>query len=367
MIRQRDIQHLLTQPGADRTLSLYLRVDPGRAENQASTPAWRVTLRGALRELRASARGDEILRSLCDRSEAFLEHYRAESKSLALFMTPKSSDIFALPLALAADEVAYGRPRIAPLLWLVDEYEPHVIVVMHDGEARFLKASLGRTRDEEVRRSEVEAYDFREKLQMPTGLGQGDRIHGGRGRDAHEATLADHERRFFREVAERCRELLEESGARRLVLAGSEVAAHGLKAELRGPVADALIGVVATANHLGNQQLLDRILPLAVDHERRRELELADEVLGLARAGGRGAIGLEATEAALDRAQVELLIVAYPLGDPEVQERLLHRALGRGAAVELVAGAAAERLREVDGVAARLFYAGGVDDTAVQS
>lgn len=356
MIDLADIHRLIAQPDADRTLSVYLMVDAARLENQAATPGWRIWLKNALRELRGQHPEDEALGALRRRCEALLEQQRGRGKGLAVFLTPTSERVHELPVPLAEHAIAYGQPSLAPLLFAMDEYERTLIVVVDQERARFITGYMGGAQREGTHVNDVEAYDFRHKDQMPTGRNQGDRTMGGSNRDAFAATLEDHLRRFHQEVAAQMRQLVEDRGIRRIILGGPIESAHALKHELHESLARQVVAIVPIPQWQGDGAVVQLALPAALEVEHRQEEALVDEVVGLARSGGRGALGRAAVEDCLARQQVELLILPWPLADAALRDRLPLAALAGGARIEFVSGAAAERVNAEGGVAARLFY-----------
>lgn len=356
MIDFSDIHRLLSQPDADKTLSLYLTVDASRLENHAATPGWRIWLKNALRELQGAHPEDEEFAALRKRAEERLDNYRGHSKALALFLTPGGEQVFELPVPLADNAIAYGRASLAPLLWLLDEYERTLILIVDQERARFISGYMGAATREGFHNNDFVAYDFPEKTQMPTGHMQGGRVAGGSNRDAFAATEGDHRRRFFQEVAEQARRLKEESGASRLILGGSEEAAHAVKREMHDTVANSVIAIVPIPQWVDDGEVVRLAAPHALAYERQREVEIVDEIIGFAKSGGRGALGHPEVAGCLQRQQVELLVLPWPIEDPDFRDRLPREALAAGAKIELVSGAAAERVRAEGGVVARLFY-----------
>lgn len=356
MIDFADIHRLISQPDADRTLSVFLMVDAARLENHAATPGWRIWLKNALRALRSQHPEDETFDALRRRCEALLEQRRDHAKGLALFLTPSSEQLFELPVPLAENAVAYGRASLAPLLFAMDEYERTLIVVVDQTRARFISGYMGGASREGTHVNDVEAYDFAEKDQMPTGRNQGDRTMGGSNRDAFAATISDHLRRFYQEVAAQARQIAEGKGIRRVILGGPVESVHALKHEMHESLAKLVAAIVPIPQWLDDNAVMRQALPAVLEVEHQQEQELVEEVVDLARSGSRGALGLAAVEDCLARQQVELLILPWPLADAALRDHLPLAALGAGARVEFVSGAAAERLNEEGGVAARLFY-----------
>jgi hypothetical protein len=67
-------------------------------------------------------------------------------------------------------------------------------------------------------------------------------------------------------------------------------------------------------------------------------------------------VGEDAVLRALDEGMVRTLVLASPLDDTELGERLLRRSFDSSGAVEFVHGRAADLLRAEGGAAADLFY-----------
>ncbi|WP_434425371.1 hypothetical protein [Nannocystis pusilla] len=361
MLKLTDVNRVLSQPAADKTLSIYAQVDPSLFENQGRTPGWRIWLKNSLRDLKA-AHEDPTVAELIARAEQFFATLRPECKAVAAFFTPGAEEVLRLQVPIVQPECHFGRPAVGPLLWLLDEYEPYVVALVDSEKVRFFVAQLGRAGLGGTRYNEVREYDFPPKYLPATGRGEGGYTQGGNNRDAFEATISDHTRRFYRQVAEQCGHLLEETGAKRILLGGIETLAHAVQALMHDTVRKAVIAVVPTPLHLSDQAVWDHLMPHALEHERAHECALVDEVVDLAKAGGRGALGIATVLGCLKNKQVELLLVPWPLAEPELQVNLPELAMAAGARIELVAGAAAERVLQEGGLAARLFY--GIPEAA---
>jgi hypothetical protein len=321
MFDAHDLHRLLSQPDADRTLSLYLRTDAALLENHAAVPGWRIWAKNALHKL-------------------------AHAK----------------PVPLAENIAGYGRAAIGPLLWAQDEYRRTLIAVVDKERARYVSGYMGGASREGTHVNDFIAYDFPEKTMMPHGV----RTMGGSNRDAFAATEADHLRRFYQEVAEQIRHLMADLKVTRLVLGGSDEAAHAVQRELHASVAKLVVALVPIPHYVDDAEVVRRVLPAASASERARESALVGDVIDLAKSGGRGALGPAEVAACLERKQVELLLLPWP-GEDVTLELMAREALAAGAAVELVSGEAAARVVEEGGVAARLFYATPAELVAAES
>ncbi len=356
MLDLADIHRLISQPDADQTLSLYLMVDAGRLENHAAVPGWRIWAKNALRELQGKHGDDANFAALRKRAEERLDAHTGHSKGLALFLTPSGEQVFELPVPLVENSASYGRASLGSLLWLLDEYEKTLIVIVDQERSRFISGYMGSASREGMHNNDFEAYDFAEKTQMPSGHMHGGRVAGGSNRDSFASTEADHRRRFFQEVAAQARHIKEELKVERVIIGGSEEAAHAVKREMHESVAKCVVAIVPIPQWVDDGEVVRLASPSSIEYERKRESELVEEAIGFAKSGGRGAIGFAEIAECLERKQVELLILPWPIEDPEIRDRLPREALAAGAKIELVSGDAADRVREEGGAVARLYY-----------
>lgn len=356
MIEVQDVKQLIAK--AD-VLSLFLHVDPGERVNQAKTPAWRIWLKNALRDIEKNL-DDEVARQTWDRIQGhlddYLDSYSPRSKTLVLFIGEDFEQVHELPVVLE-NRIAYGKPLVAPLLWAIDEYEPYLIVLVDRDRARFVSASLGRASRTDEMRIDLDDYDWGEKqLMLAFSAAAGGQVAQGSKRDQFNTMLDAHVRRFHEQVVDRARELARKMNARRIILGGSEKAAHAVR-EMMGERSDpCVVAIVPIPFHLGDDRVLERILPVATEYERQQETALVDELIGLAKAGGSAALGREEVLKALEQQRIDLLVAPWPLPDT-IDSQLPLQVLEAGSDITLVHGAAAEKLNAEGGMVARLYYA----------
>lgn len=354
-----DLDHLkqLVSEVDGNVLSLYLHVDPGYQENQADIPAWQIWLKNALRDIENGLADEEKPRwqAIQKRLDDYLTGYQPGGKTLVLILGEDIEHIHELPVALD-NAASYGEPLLVPLLWAIDEYERYLIVLVDKEQARFISAYLGYAFTDGQMTIDIDDYDFRQKTLMPASDGSR-ALREGSNRDRFEDTLEAHHRRFYKQIADETRRLAEEIDTDRIVLGGSEQAAHALQEELHESVAKLVIGILSIPMATRDSDVAEHIRQKAEAFERHNEMQLVEDVIGLARSEGRGALGLKDVQRALDMQQVELLILPFPMEDEALAKELSLKALEANSHVELVHGDAAERLRQEGDVAARLYYA----------
>ncbi|MBK8030511.1 MAG: hypothetical protein IPK17_13605 [Chloroflexi bacterium] len=230
----------------EHTLTLYLNVDNTTPENQATTPAWRIYAKNKLFELETAAKSQtDGWADIRARVDEFFEQYRPSSKGLALFAWNGSLQTIELPFAVE-NQATFGNAQIAPLLWVLDEYEPYLIVLVDQEKARFFLAQLGSVGFREGMEVDLEGYDFAERTYTasPNPVGGGNAVHGGSGRDDHEAMLDEHRTRMYRQVATGIETYVNQRQIRRFFLGGSEQSAHAVKNLLPPKLQDTAIATL---------------------------------------------------------------------------------------------------------------------------
>ncbi|MCS7172178.1 MAG: VLRF1 family aeRF1-type release factor [Armatimonadetes bacterium] len=321
MLEAGDLENLVSLSRRD-VLSICLDVDPTKPENQRPEPAWRIWARHALHEVVEQLPREErrSAKEVADRIVQYLRDSRLQGRGLALFAASDLWREYVLPVPLL-NRVRYGRPDVWPLLWAMDEYEPHAILIVHRDHARLLVAYLGSASLIEEETLELDTTSWRFTAGRPptfTGrLGTG--ATRGAQRDTFEARVDDHLRRFWTGVADAAARFVEERRIERLLLGGPEEAAFAVRDQLPESAARKVVAVVPLPSPLEEwPQIRERVLEVARQAERQREAERVQELVD--RSGqGRGVLGLASTLEALVRRQVQLLVVDREL-EAEVVE-----------------------------------------------
>lgn len=354
MIGLDDVKQLL-QRTQDQTLTVYLNVDPGARENQTSPPAWRIWLRDALKTIEQSRNANGAWRGIRARAESYLTTYRPSSKGLAMFIGPGFQQVYELPIPVE-NRADYGKPPVTPLLWAIDEYESYLIVMVDREQAHFYTAYLGEVGFQGDMQLELDTTSWREKSGAQPSTGTPN-LGRGSSTDQFDHRFDEGVRAFHRQVAEQINRFVERHGKRRVVLGGDEEAAQALREILSEQAAEAVVEALSIPMRFSAHEIMQRVQPRALAYERRAELALVEQVIDLAKAGDRGALGREAVTQAVERGRVELLLAPWPADDHDLLGGLVERVLAANGAIELVHGGAADRLNAEGGLGARLYYA----------
>jgi len=368
----------------DDVLSVYLDVDPADPANSGFSQAWRSWLNDALGSLSVEGPRDRqmTLRALKDEADKLLSGYRPGGKGHVLFLAPGMQDSLDLPLRLE-NRVHFGRIDVLPLLWLLDEYQRYGILRVDHETATFYTAHLGRINPGSELSMELDTGDWSRKDLMPA-TSYGRELTAGSHRDAFEDRVAENQKRFFKEVTEAAAEWSRKARLDRIVLGGDEQAAAALRSEFPTELADRVIGSVPLPQYENDKDMEERVRSLAETHEREAESSLVEEIVGAAKSGGNGALGTDDVLGSLVERRAHTVAAVWPLegsatvcgkcgfatgqtleacpvcgGDTymeplaETLSRLSHAA---GSSVEWVRPPAAEQLRAVGGVGARLRF-----------
>jgi hypothetical protein len=114
---------------------------------------------------------------------------------------------------------------------------------------------------------------------------------------------------FARTVAEKTKEVMQESGAEHLVLVGDEQSTSLLQADLHPTVQSRIAGVTKVDRLENDPQVISAALPVIEEAERRAEAQAVGQLENGAGPGGGAVVGVEATLAALQAQQVMTLVM----------------------------------------------------------
>jgi hypothetical protein len=251
------------------------------------------------------------------------------------------------------------RARLTPLLKLLDEGAPVGVVAVSAERIHLYEWKLGSLELVHDWEAEMYSLDWRErKAGKPSDVA---RTQGATssGRDQYDQRLEHNRARFLEETGRLTAGEARSRNWRRVVGFGDpehvrefdEGAEKGTEVEL----ADAVDVIPEDRG-----KLLERVNAAVADGNGRSELALIERAVEGARTpGGHGALGLIDVQRSLNEGRVEHLFFDADTQDPglaDVEDEVVERALRTSAKVTPVEDAAAERVRELGGVAAILRY-----------
>ena len=294
----------------------------------------------------------------------------------ALFVAVESGQVHsiavqeALPTRVTLGDVAHVIPLLA-----IDEGAPTGLVLVGRDSVRVLDARLGEL-------AEVASFDVEPVVadgperKGPARSNPMRAEHTVAQRDRYARHLeADHSRRMG-DAARAVSRLAVTRGWQIAAVAGDPRGGRPLVEELMAAGLD-VESIDRDLVELRSTQAFAELAPVLDVARRRRALALVQRARDEALAGGRGALGLVDTLAALAEARVDRLIIdgghdipgrvgaddellpadaAAPEAEPLFADYLAIRAIGSGAGVSVVDGDAAAALADADGIAALLRW-----------
>jgi len=228
-------------------------------------------------------------------------------------------------------------PNIYHLVEMKDTYDRYIVLIASEHKSRIVEVNLGAV----TRQLWVERPELRQRV----------------GREWSKEHYQNHRRersqQFVREKIKLLERLLSERGYSHLVLAGPPQVVGRVRRALPKALAEKVVDTVPASSRDKLVDVVDATLASFVEQEEQESLALSDELLREIRTGGLAAIGPDEVLEALEKAQVDALVLApsYDGTDREYMVRLAEQA---GSQVEVVNGS--EALDRLGGVGALLRF-----------
>ena len=343
-------------------LSVYV---DGDGHDPAERRAWTLQLEQGLTRERARLQAeapDDV--EAFDRARAKVEEQLGR---FGAFLPARGWVGFATEADLAyAEELPVPMPhlvrwerglRAAPYVRALKQDRMVVAVLVDRRKARIFTYQNGEIQERADLIADLDIDDFGDQATskravMHTGA------RGQTGTDAANRALDVSASRLQARVAEAVRDLAGPEGF--VVLGGTPEAESAVEHHLDG-ISDRVIKRRALHLAMTDPEVKAVVEEAASALSAQRQGELLNGVIDQARSGGKGSLGLSATEEALRGARVDTLLLTRALRErfPDLADHFAGTAFEQGAAVEELSGEHADRLDdEAEGVAARLRYVG---------
>ena len=378
MIRKRDLETLLQRESnpASPVLSVYLDTDQSKATNV--NRAFEVVLKNMLRDigetLDKSARKE--FETDAEQVLGFLRHYREPKQGLVIFHDKSEGLFWIQALRVGVRNGVWWRdtPYVRPLMELLDEHERYGVVLTDREHARLFTIFLGEIEEDE------EAFAKADVKHVKTSGTDHLRSQMNFQRKADE-----HAYSHLKHVAEMMSRLASINEFDRLILAGTVETTSELYGLLPKSLRTRVTSKVSLPVEANVKQVLEETLKIEEDLERKREVELVEELITAAAKNKQAVRGLDETLLALQEFRVWQLVYAdgfVPRGGQctncgallaketescsycgkavrlvdDLIELAAERVVEMEGRVEQVRGPAATRLKEAGSVGALLRY-----------
>lgn len=329
-------------------LTVYLDVRPEATGENPQARSGLTVLKDRLGEIRKTfpPRGEDVdsFEADAQRIKAFVEQQmQASTKGLAIFACAARGVFETVEVEAPFENqvTVASSPDLFQLARLADERETSVVAVVDTNTARLFVYRLGRFSEDAGLDDDPVHY--------------GKRATGGWRQMNNQRHVEKHRREFAAETARAIAELVQREEAQHVILAGDEVAITTLKEQLPQQVGGLVRDVVRLDIKTPQTAVAEAVEPILRQIEHDAAHSLVDQLIEEYRRGLIAVAGVHDTERALERGQVDLLLVdgaAYI--DEGTRAHLVSRAVETGATVEVVQGS--EALLRVGGVGALLRY-----------
>lgn len=290
-------------------LTVYLDTNREKTANRALEPKYLINL-GSQAKLTEETLDPEDcggFRKQVERAEAYLRIHPPSSKGVAIFAGPDSWKFVPLE-APVEDDVHWGAPNLAPLLWLLEEHKPYGILAVDRKRAQFFLFRFG----EMLALGEKECIPVpsKQKDMGPVSRAFGVRVSRGSNRDVFQHHREAGYSHYYRQIAEQMERWCEAEHFQALYLLGPGEVITAIQKELSLAVRERIVPVVKDIGWASKTELHRRIERIVHLHELKRETSLVHTLLS----AERGAVlGIDETLVRLQQGKIRTLVVVKGL------------------------------------------------------
>jgi hypothetical protein len=294
---------------ASPVLTAYLDTNREKAANRALEPGYLISLgsQAKLTEQRIDPEDRESFRKQVERAEGYLRIHPPASKGVVIFAGQDSWEFVPLEAAVE-DEVDWGTPNLASLLWLLEEHKPYGIVTVNKKRAQFFLYWLGEMLALEDK--ECIQAPSKEKEMGPVARAFGVRISRGTNRDVFEHHRDAQYSHYYQQIAQQIERWSKAEHLQSLFLLGLGEATTAVQTEVAADLRDKIVPVEEDLGWASTAELRERIEPIVVKHEREHETAVVDKLLSEERGV---VVGLDETLVRLQEGQIRDLVVVKGL------------------------------------------------------
>ena len=302
MLTDRDIRELLNYSSTEPMLSVYLNTSP----SEGGSDAQKLQLRMLLEDV-----------NLPDDQAAVLKHFEqirdARGRGLALFSHAAEGYFRGYPMAVPVRSRVFvgDHPYVKPLADLLDIYGSYGVTLVDKQGARLFHFHLGELIEQEgILGDEVRQTRGKTSSSNP----------GGRGGVSGQSHFNDEvTARNLRQAADFSARFFDEVHARRILIGGTEETIAQFRQYLPKAWQSLVVGTFPMSMNASHTDVLTRAMQIGQQAEQQRETTLVESMLTAAAKQQDGAVGLEATLAAVHDGRVQTLIVQEGLRLPAYQ------------------------------------------------
>lgn len=264
-----------------------------------------------------------------------------EAKGVAIFARGGELPLF-LPLQFRLplpDWFAVtALPNIYHLVELKDNYHRYVVLLAYEASLRILEVNLGEATEQ--------LWTMRPELRQRVGR-EWTKEH-------YQSHMRVQTERMIKETVDLLEQLMSAGGHTHLILAGNHQVTSQVRKALPKAVAAKLVDTVVASSRDNISEVVAATLSAFIEQEEQESLAVVERLQEEVFTNGLAVVGPEESFKALQRGQVDVLIVARDMPDTLTKEELVRLAEKSGCQVEVVNYS--EALLAFDGVGCLLRY-----------
>ena len=365
MISYDDIRQLQQYPSGPDTciLSLYVNIDQSNAANL--NRGFITQVENLFRRMAEDEKLDHRgrLDAECKRALAFLSDYSARGKGLVIFSDSKQDFWWQRDLQVAVPTGGRWsqKPWLRPLLELLEDHDTFAVVLIDKQRARVLTVDAGGLEQHAEVLSDVPNKHATTGSDHIMSQTQMQRDHD------------EHVRAHANRVVDELTNVVDRLNLSRLVIGGPVEATSTFTNQLPKRLQQTIIGTIAVPLDASYERLSNELRKVQQQNEGEDEARMVEAMITAAMKGDRAVLGIGDTLAAIQEQRVYRMIVArdYRLegkecnachilvvdgeakcafcgGDlqaaPDLINRASHRVIEQAGKVQIVSGAAADKL-----------------------
>jgi hypothetical protein len=259
-------------------LTVYLDTDQAKQINRGLKPGYLIQLESHAKSIAQTVSPSEqkLFRRQLQRTVAYLERQPSCCRGVVIFAGKDSWELVPLQVKVE-DEIHWGAPSLAQLLWLLDEHKRYGVVVPGRKRARFFLYWLGEVRELEEKEFRLEPS---KKKEMGPVARLGVRVSRGTNRAAFEHHLAAEYAHYDQEIAGRIERWFAGERLEAVFLVGLAQMVKSIRKEVTSTLVEKIILVEEALGWVSRTELLDRIEPAIVSYKQKREMASVEAMLG---------------------------------------------------------------------------------------
>jgi peptide chain release factor subunit 1 len=247
--------------------------------------------------LESAVKDHEIAAAELEKIRAYLESEKPASQAIAIFACSGAPGLFeTVPLEapLGGHRLYIDcEPHVFPLERLADQYQSYAALLVNTNAARLYVFSAGAAEREVTVKNK-----------------KGKRVSaGGWSQARYQRRVENLHIKHMKEVADAVEQLVRDENIARILVAGDDVALPLLREQLSEQTLALLTEVDGVDIKTPEAEVFKVTLEAFREADQQNDQERVDALLNAYRSGGLGTVGLAGVKAALERGQVDRLLV----------------------------------------------------------